>query len=304
MSTRSRLTLVVAGGAAAGVIARRVTRRPGVDTGDLSGRTAVVTGAGSGIGRSLALLLAQRGAHVHVVDLGGPAAKTVAAQIEVAGGTALAHEVDVSDAKAVGALADAVFAAGPVDLLFNNAGIGHGGAVVDTTLEDWRRLLDVNVMGVVHGVHAFLPRMLTQGTPAHIMCTASAAGLVSNPGMTPYSTTKAAVVGLCEALDAELHGTSVSVSALCPGVISTGIIATTTLRGEWAQRRESTMSLYEKRGTSPDVVARQALAAITRGRKVVPTPRYQTVPPWMLKRVLPPVGRGLTRLSMKALAKA
>jgi NAD(P)-dependent dehydrogenase (short-subunit alcohol dehydrogenase family) len=263
-----------------------------IDARHLSGKTAVVTGAGSGIGRSLAALLARRGALVHAADLDGESAEAVAQEIRDAGGTAVAHTVDVAVADAVARLADRVFTGGPVDLLFNNAGIGHAGAVADTTLSDWRRLIDVNLMGVVHGLRAFLPRLLAQDRPAHIVNTASMAGLVP-----------AAVVGLCDALDVELIGTQVRVSA-CPGVINTAIVSTSVMRGEWADRRARTVDLYARRGTSPDVVARQALAAVTRGRRVVPVPRYQVVPHWLLKRVLPPAGRAMSVVSYRYLTRS
>jgi NAD(P)-dependent dehydrogenase (short-subunit alcohol dehydrogenase family) len=265
-----------------------------IDTEHLAGRTAVVTGAGSGIGRSIARLLAQRGATVHVVDLDGASAEAVAGEIRAAGGDAVAHTVDVADAGQVAALAEGVFAAGPVDLLFNNAGIGHAGALVETTLEDWRRLIDVNLMGVVHGLDAFLGRLLAQDRPAHIVNTASMAGLVPAAGLGAYSATKAAVVGLTEALDIELIGTPVRVSVLCPGVIDTAIIGTSTMRGTYADSRTRTAEFYAKRGTSPDVVARQALAAVASGRRIVPTPRYQVVPHWLLKRVVPRAGRAVS----------
>jgi NAD(P)-dependent dehydrogenase (short-subunit alcohol dehydrogenase family) len=279
----------------------RSPRRGGADA--LAGKTAVVTGAGSGIGRSIAKRLARRGAAVHVADLNGPSAEAVANEIRAAGGTATPHTLDVRDARAVARLADAVFADGPVDLLFNNAGIGVAGAVLDTTLEDWRRLIDVNLMGVVHGLHAFLPRMLDQGRPAHIVNTASMAGLVPAAGMSAYSATKSAVVALTEALDIELMDTSVRVSALCPGVIDTAIIGTSTMRGPWADRRARTAEFYAKRGTPPDVVARQALAALRRNRRIVPSPRYQVVPHWWLKRVFPRGGRTVSALSFRFLSR-
>jgi NAD(P)-dependent dehydrogenase (short-subunit alcohol dehydrogenase family) len=274
-----------------------------INTARLSGKTAVVTGAGSGIGRSLARLLAHRGATVHVVDVQAASADAVAQEIRDSGGRAISHTVDVADPGAVLRLADTVFAAGPLDLLFNNAGIGHAGAVVDTTLEDWRRLIDVNLMGVVHGLHAFLPHLLAQDRPAYIVNTASAAGLVANAGLAAYSATKAAVVGLTEALDVELIGTPVRVSVLCPGVIDTAIVGTSTMRGPWADRRARTVDLYRTKGTSPDVVARQALAAVTRGRRVIPTPRYQTVPHWWLKRLLPRAGRAVSVATFRYLSK-
>jgi NAD(P)-dependent dehydrogenase (short-subunit alcohol dehydrogenase family) len=263
-----------------------------------------VTGAGSGIGRSLALLLAERGAVVHAADVDGASAAAVAAEARAGGGTAQEHTVDVADADAVTRLADACFAQGPVDLLFNNAGIGHAGSVVDTTLDDWRRLLDVNLMGVVHGVSAFLPRLLEQDRPAHIMNTASMAGLVPTPGLAAYSATKAAVVGLTDALDMELRGSQVGVSALCPGIISTAIVRTSTMRGDWVERQAQTAEFYATKGTSPDVVARQALAAVARGARVVPSPRYQVVPHWALKRAYPPAARGLSLALVRFASRA
>lgn len=287
------LAVVAAAAALAGVRARTARAGTGLSGADLHGRTAVVTGAGSGIGRALALLLARRGAFVHVADLDAGRAQAVTHQILDSGGQAVTHTVDVSDAAAVDALAEQVAQAGGVDLLFNNAGIGHAGNVADTPLSDWQRVIDVNLMGVVHGVHAFVPLLLTQGRPAHIVNTASVAGLLPVPGMVPYSTTKAAVIGLSEALDAELRPHRIRVSALCPGVIATDIVRTSTMRGAWQERHAGATELYATRGTSPDVVARAALDAVTRGQLIVPTPRHQVVPPWLLVRLWPAAGRAL-----------
>ncbi len=294
------MLLAASAGATVSVWRRRAA---GIDTSELGGKTAVVTGAGSGIGRSLAMLLGDRGAMVHVADLNGESAEAVAQDIRGAGGRAVAHTVDVTNAAAVGRLADLVFAGGPVDLLFNNAGIGQAGGATDTTLGDWRRLIDVNLMGVVHGLQAFLPRLLAQGRPACIVNTASMAGLVPAAGLSAYSATKAAVVGLTDALDVELADTPIRLSVLCPGVINTAIAATSTMRGEWAGRRARTVELYARRGTSPDVVARQALAAVTRGRRIIPAPRYQVVPHWLLKRVFPPAGRAMSVATYRYLSR-
>jgi len=299
--TQAAITIAAAGAAA--VVRRRGTAHS-VETNDLNGRTAVVTGAGSGIGRSIATLLAERGATVHLADRDAESVASVVTNICQAGGNAVPHTVDVTDAAAVERLADVVFAAGAVDLLFNNAGIGHGGNLIDTTLEDWRRVVDVNLMGVVHGLHAFLPRMLEQEGISHIVNTASMAGLVPVPGLTAYSATKSAVVGLTDALDMELIGTRVRVSALCPGIINTAIVKSSTARGAWAERQEQTAAFYAKRGTSPDVVARQTLAAVRRGLRVVPTPRYQVVPHWLLKRVSPRAGRAVSTLTARLVTKA
>jgi NAD(P)-dependent dehydrogenase (short-subunit alcohol dehydrogenase family) len=269
---------------------------------DLAGRVAIVTGAGSGIGRAIARRLAGEGAFVHVADIDGARADAVAAEIAGAGGHPAAHTLDVTDPDAVAGLAEALFAGDEgVDLVFNNAGVGHAGAVADTPLQDWRRLVEVNLMGVVHGVHAFLPRLLEQGRGGHIVNTASMAGLVPAPGLVPYCTTKFAVVGLSEALDLELAPRGVRVSALCPGVIDTDIVRTTTTRGAWVAEQERLVRLYATRGTSPDVVAAAALDAVARGRTVVPTPRYQVMPPWLLRRYAPPLGRAVARATGRLL---
>ena len=136
--------------------AKAAPGRPRINTGTCSARPPWSPAAGSGIGLSLANLLAERGAMVHAADRGRAGADQVAEAIREAGGPAVAHVVDVTDAAAVAGLADQVFADGPVDLLFNNAGIGVAATLLDTTLEDWQRLIDVNLMGVVHGLHAFL----------------------------------------------------------------------------------------------------------------------------------------------------
>lgn len=255
---------------------------------DYIGKVAVVTGAGSGIGRSTAKLLAERGAKVHLADINGESVETVRDEIQAAGGEAVAHTLDTTDADAVFAFADTVFATDAhVDLLHNNAGIGHAAPVEDTTLEDWRRVVDVNLMGFVYGVQAFVPRMLEQGRRSHVLNTASMAGLCPSAGMVPYSTTKAAVVGMSEALDAELAPRGIRVTALCPGVIDTAIVKNTTMRGRIAGRQQQLVDFYRKRGTSPDVVARQALAGVKHKRIIQPSPYSHVMPMWTLKRISP-----------------
>jgi NAD(P)-dependent dehydrogenase (short-subunit alcohol dehydrogenase family) len=138
---------------------------------DLTGKVAVITGAGSGIGAATARLLARHGAKVHVADLNAEAAGAVAREI---GGGATHHGLDVTRPEDLEALAEAVFTAdGRVDVLHNNAGIGHGGDIEATTVEDWQRVIGVNLLGVAYGVQAFVPRMLKQGHPATIVNTAS-----------------------------------------------------------------------------------------------------------------------------------
>lgn len=265
---------------------------------DLSGKIAVVTGAGSGIGRSSALLLARHGAKVHVADINGESAEAVAGEIEAAGGSATAHTLDVSDPDAVEAFAAAIYEAeGGVDILHNNAGIGHGGNIESTTVEDWQRVINVNLLGVAYGVQAFVPRMLEQGRPAKVVNTASMAGITPSPKLAPYCASKYGVVGLTESLDAELSPRGIRFSAICPGIIDTQIVATGIMRGDMAQKHSKITGFYSKRGASPDEVAEAVLATIAKHKLIVPAPRRQVTAPYLLHRLSPrlmqPVARRL-----------
>jgi NAD(P)-dependent dehydrogenase (short-subunit alcohol dehydrogenase family) len=268
---------------------------------DLQGKVAVVTGAGSGIGRSTALLLARHGARVHAADIDAQSAETLAREIADAGGSAAAHTLDVSDAAAVQALAEEIFAAdGHVDILHNNAGIGHAGGVESTTIEDWQRVISVNLLGVAYGIQAFVPRMLAQGRPASVINTASQAGINPAPKMAPYCASKYGVVGLTESLNAELSPRGIHFSAICPGIIDTNIVATATMRGDLAGKAHDRLTdFYDKRGVSPDEVAQAVLRAIDKRLLIVPVPRRQVLIPYLLHRLSPrllqPLARAIDR---------
>jgi NAD(P)-dependent dehydrogenase (short-subunit alcohol dehydrogenase family) len=257
---------------------------------------AVVTGAGSGIGRSTALLLGRLGATVHAADVDSEKVEATAAQIESGRG----HTVDVSDPAAVEAFAEAVFEAdGAVDVLHNNAGIGHAGKVEDTTLEEWQRVLGVNLMGVVHGIHYFVPRMLRQGRAGHVINTASLAGLVAVADMAPYCTSKHAVVGLSESLNAELSPRGIHVTAICPGFINTPIVDDAHLDGEFAGHRTRIKSFYERFGSSPDVVAEAVVDAVRRKKMIRTVPRHHVVPNWVLRRLSARAAQPFARASTR-----
>lgn len=266
------------------------------------GKTAVVTGAGSGIGRSMALLLGKLGARVYASDLNGAAAIETAGEINSAGGEASGHALDVTDAEQVAAFASTVFdEAGRVDVLHNNAGIGHAGPIEDTPLEDWQKVLDVNLFGVINGLNAFVPRMIEQGGDAHIVNTASMAGLQASAGMAPYCTSKFGVVGMSLSLDAELKEKGIRVTALCPGVINTAIVERSTMRGAIEARHDKLTGFYKKRGASPDVVARDAVTAILKKQVIKPSPWWQVSPGWWLMRVSPRAYTGLARKTYKSI---
>jgi NAD(P)-dependent dehydrogenase (short-subunit alcohol dehydrogenase family) len=273
-------------------------------TRDFVGQVVVVTGAGSGIGRSTALLFGRLGAAVHGADLDGSSAEAVVAEIQAGGGRATAHVVDVADPGSVAALAERVFEAdSAVDVLHNNAGVGHAGPVDETTLEEWQRVLAVNLMGVVHGIHYFVPRMLAQGRPGHIVNTASMAGLVAVAEMGPYATSKHAVVGLSESLNAELAPRGIRVSAICPGLINTPITRAAHLQGELEQQRERIVRFYERFGSSPDVVAEAVVDAVRRKRLIRTVPRHHVVLNWALRRISPRAAQPLARLSTRLISR-
>ena len=268
---------------------------------NLAGKVAVVTGAGSGIGRATALLLARHGAKVYVADLNAESAEAVARTIEAAGGGAVAHALDVSDPAAVEALAVRVFEAeGHVDILHNNAGIGHGGNIEAITVEDWQRVIGVNLLGVAYGIQAFVPRMLRQGRPASVINTASQAGIVPAAKLVPYCASKYGVVGLSEALNAEISKRGINVVAICPGIIDTPIVSTGIMRGDLAEIQGRVSSFYARHGASPDEVAQAVLKAIGRRKLIVPVPHRQVTLPYLLHRISPrlvqPLARNMVRL--------
>ena len=193
---------------------------------DLRGRTAVVTGGGSGIGRGLALTFASEGMNVAVVDVEEDKAEAVAGEARAKGVKAIAAKVDVTDRGQMAAFAKRVASElGGCDLLCNNAGVLTFKSAQETSDADWDWTLGVNLYGVINGVQAFLPGMLASGRGGHIVNTASIAGLFSGAtgGLAAYTTSKFAVVGFTESLAADLAGTGIGVSVLCPGGVATQI---------------------------------------------------------------------------------
>jgi NAD(P)-dependent dehydrogenase (short-subunit alcohol dehydrogenase family) len=194
---------------------------------DFQGKVAVVTGAASGIGRALAGRAAQEGMRVVLADVEEGALGRASAELEATGTRVLAARTDVSKAEEVEALAQKTLETfGAVHLLFNNAGVGAGTTVWESTLADWKWVIGVNLWGVIHGIHTFVPLMLKQETEGHIVNTASMAGLVSGPALGVYKVTKHGVVTLSETLSHELAltGSKIKVSVLCPGWVQTRIL--------------------------------------------------------------------------------
>lgn len=243
---------------------------------------AVVTGAGSGIGRAFALDIARRGGRVVCADIDDAGAKETA---DLIGTHAVARHCDVSDLDAVVELADFAedWFGRPADLVVNNAGIGAGGVVVgDMPMEHWRRTIDVNLWGVIYGCHVFAPRMRAAGRGG-IVNVASAASFAAAPRMAAYNVSKAGVLALSETLAAELAGTGVGVTVLCPTFVKTNIVNPDTI-DEAAARLATTAMKWT--GVSADSVARSALDALDRGQLHV-VPQLDAKLIWQAKRLVP-----------------
>jgi len=257
---------------------------------------AVVTGAGSGIGRAFAMELAARGGRVVVSDISPGRAKETEVAIRNSGGKAHAVECDVTQLDQVEALAAAAddWLGQTPDLVINNAGVGAGGtAVGDTPFEDWQWVLNINLWGVIHGCHVFAPRLRelsAAGKHAGIINVASAASFAAGPGMAPYNVSKAGVLALSETMAAELAGTKVKVTVLCPTFVKTAIAEDGRIDGQAAGLATTLMRWT---GRSPDRIVRTTLDAHDRGQLHV-VPQLDAKAVWRAKRLSP---AGYTRVA-------
>ena len=237
-------------------------------------KVAVVTGGGSGIGRAMALALAREGARVVLADLDEAAMDGVARQARGHGVETLAVRTDVTDLASVQALATAAFKAfGAVNVLCNNAGVALWGGLESATHRDWQWVLGVNLWGVIHGIEAFVPRMIAGGQRGHIVNTASMAGLIASQGLGVYNTSKYAVVGLSETLAKDLKPHGIGVSVLCPMGVETRIRESERSRPAALRNDAAAEPAVELIGRylAPDTVAGMVLDAVRRGELYVIT---------------------------------
>ncbi len=261
-----------------------------------TGKQAIVTGAGSGIGAALCRALVAVGADVLCTDIDGAAAARTAEHL-TGPGAARSARLDVADAAAVQqAVDDVVNRAGRLDLMFNNAGISWGGDTELLTLDQWNAIIDVNIRGVVHGVTAAYPVMLQQGH-GHIVNTASMAGLTAAGQITSYVMTKHAVVGLSLALRSEAIPRGIGVLAVCPAAVETPILDKGAIGGfvgrDYYLRGQGVSTAY-----SPDRLARDTLRAIDRNKALLVVPKRAHAS-WLLARLTPGL---LQRMSIRFVA--
>lgn len=242
----------------------------------LKDRVAVVTGGASGIGRALCRAFAHEGARLVIADLDEPGMAEAAEEVKRAGSVAVTHRTDVSRLAEVQALADRAFAEwGAVHVLCNNAGVALHGGLETATHQDWEWAIGVNLWGVIHGIEAFVPRMLAQKDEGHIVNTASMAGLIATQGLGVYNTTKYAVVGLSETLQKDLRPYGIGVSVLCPMGVATAIRRSERhrpahLRNPGGQREGGEVTLIG-RTLDAGEVAQQVLRAVRANRLYVIT---------------------------------
>lgn len=231
-------------------------------------KVAVITGAAGGIGLALAKMAASQGMKVVLADIEEKNLASNVNALKSQGSKAVAHITDVSEADQVQGLADrALSEFGSVDLVFNNAGVLVDGKCWERTVEDWQWIMGVNLWGVIHGVRTFIPIMLDQGTPCHMVNTSSQAGLTVGPYLAPYNVTKEGVVALTETLHHELaeQNANIKASVLCPGSVATGIwqsqrnrpqdLDETVPLGEAAQDYRNIVEAGVAAGDSPDDAA-------------------------------------------------
>lgn len=241
----------------------------------LRDKQVLITGAAAGIGYETALAFAREGANLLLTDIGQAGLEAAATAVRQLGVECRTWVADVADAQVMRQLAaDVEAAVGAPDVLVNNAGIGFFGSFLDTPTEAWRRVLDVNLMGVVHGCSAFLPGMLEAGGPRQVVNVASAAGLGPIGGLSAYVASKFAVVGLTDTLAIELAGTPVGVTVVCPGVINTAIVNMAPGKAGAQVTREQTERIerhYQAHGCHPNVVAEAIVDAVRTGKGLVTT---------------------------------
>ena len=260
---------------------------------DLSGRVAVVTGGASGIGWAMAEAFAAEGMRIVLADIEEEGLADAARRLTDAGTEVEAIRTDVTRPEQIESLANrAESRFGTVDVVCNNAGVAPIAPVLETRLEDWRWVFEVNLFGVVHGVSVFGPRFVARGS-GHIVNTASAGGLVTVPGFGAYCATKHAVVALSETLAQELEGTGVGVSVLCPGLVATRIFESERNRPDdggpvdYGELGANAKASIAQVGAPPAEIAKHVVGAIREERlHILPSPEIQPVIEDRFRRIL------------------
>lgn len=262
---------------------------------DFKDKVTIVTGGASGIGQAISEALGESGACLIIADVNLEGAQKVAASINEKGGNATAAQLDVTSAEDVQSMVDETVAKhGRLDLIFNNAGVAVGGEARDLSLADWRRIVDVNLMGVIYGTAAAYAVMVKQGY-GHIVNTASLAGLLGAPFMVPYAATKHAVVGLSKSLRAEAADLGVKVTAICPGYVQSNIYDASPWR---KINKDKVMQQIPFKIIEAQEAAQIILRGVARNKAVIVFPGYAKIF-WFLSRISAKLVAPLERKTVK-----
>jgi NAD(P)-dependent dehydrogenase (short-subunit alcohol dehydrogenase family) len=250
----------------------------------LDGKRVVITGAASGLGRSLALVLARKGCRIGIADINTAGAEETMKMVKQNGGSGETYKLDVSKPENVEAMAAHFFKAWRgVDLFINNAGVVSTGFVGDISLDDWRKVFSINFWGMLYGCHYVIPRMKAQGG-GHILNVSSLSGFIAMMEMGPYNTSKAAVVSLSETLKWELSGTNIGITVLCPSFFKTNLLNNMSYTDEF--EKEFAHASFDHAKISSDQVAKAAIKAVEKG-KFYCIPQSSGRSNWRFKRWTP-----------------
>jgi NAD(P)-dependent dehydrogenase (short-subunit alcohol dehydrogenase family) len=279
----------------------------------VTNKRVLITGAASGIGRATAILSAKKGAQLFLSDLNEAPLQAVAAQIRQDGGAVeYVRALDVSDHAAVAAMATDIHSVhGSLDIVMNVAGIAVWGTVETLSHEQWRRVVEVNLMGPIHVIESFVPAMIAAGRGGHLVNVSSAAGLFGFPWHAPYSASKFGVRGLSEVLRFDLYRHDIGVSLVCPGAVDTGLVNTLEIAG--VNRSHPTLQKFTERfrrqAVSPEQAAARVLDGIEHNRYWVYTSRDIQIAHFLQRRfelpyalIMRGVNRQFTRIVSKAAA--
>jgi len=247
-------------------------------------RTAVITGAASGFGRAMSVAWAEKGWKIGIADIDMEGAGKTLEMVEGAGGTGEVFNCNVRKLEDVQAMADHFFESwGEVGVVMNNAGVVDVGYVGDILIEDWERIIETSLMGVIYGCHAFVPRMKEHGR-GHVVNTASLAGIASLPEMAPYNVVKAGTISLSETLRTELAPYGIGVTVICPSFFNTNLLSDMTCTDEW--ERDFSQATFTSARMTADEIAGMVVRAVERNRfYVLPQPSAKFL--WLMKRMFP-----------------
>lgn len=265
------------------------------------GKNTIVTGAGSGIGKALALQLARRGAHVAVTDIQEDRLEPVKQELLSLGVRAEAYKVDHADEQAVSEFYEQYTAQwGRADIMCLNAGVAAVGAIQDLTLDDWKWNLGVNLWGPIFMVNKFIPSMIKAGSGG-ILFTVSVAGFSAPPGVAPYATSKHGLIGFAESLKAEMKQYNIHVCALCPGFVNTNIACGARVNIDESRKPEKLdkwKKFYVSFGANPERVAKDGLKGLAKNRLIQPS-TYHAWLAYYSKRFIPRVTGAISSLAWK-----